>query len=363
MQGQGSSDGVGRMRVTRRAFVLGMAASAAGMALSALVRREAVAAPLAQEDVLTPAGRQAGQLSPLITPTAAFYTVTKNAAGDPQIDTAGWRLVVDGQVGQPVQLDYNVLQQLPPIELTKTLECISNFTANCELASFGCDLISTATWRGARLIDVFDLAGGLGAGVVSVLATAADEFTSAIPVDAAADPDTLLVYLMNGAPLPRSHGFPARLLVPGRYGMKSAKWIVQLTAATRPVADWYGQRNWNREGIVRTMSRIDVPANGAQLPAGPQTIAGIAYAGSRAVAGVEYSADGGASWQPASFVEPQPDVDTWVRWQGSFDLAAGQTVQLVCRATDGTGALQEEAFTLPQPNGGAGWHSVVVKGA
>ena len=100
---------------------------------------------MAQEDVLTPAGRAPGQLSPLITPTAAFYVVTKNAAGDPAIDAASWRLIVDGQVGSPVQLDYNALQQLPPIELTKTLECISNVTANCELASFGCDLISTAT--------------------------------------------------------------------------------------------------------------------------------------------------------------------------------------------------------------------------
>lgn len=351
-----ASTGRDGLSLTRRAFV-------AGLALATLARTEsAAAAPLAQA-ALTPSGRTAGQLAPLITPTAAFYTVTKNAGGDPRVESGGWRLVVDGQVNSPVQLDYAVLQQLPPIELTKTLECISNLTANCELASFGCDLISTATWRGARLIDVFDLAGGLGPSVVAVLATAADEYTSALPLEAATDPDTLVVYQMNGAPLPSSHGFPARLLVPGRYGLKSAKWIVQLSAVSQPVVDWYGQRNWNREGIVRTMARIDLPANGAQLPAGPQTIAGIAYAGNRGVAAVEYSPDGGASWQPAAFVESQPDVDTWVRWQGAFDLAPGQLATLVCRATDGTGALQTEAFTLPQPDGGAGWHSVVVKGA
>lgn len=349
--------------LSRRAFVAGLGASAAALALGTAARNQsvAVAAPLAQ-DVLTPSGRKAGQLAPLITPTAAFYTVTKNAGGDPRIESGAWRLIVDGQVNSPVQLDYAVLQQLPPIELTKTLECISNLTANCELASFGCDLISTATWRGARLIDVFDLAGGLAPGAVGVLATAADEFTSAIPLDAATDPDTLVVYQMNGAPLPPSHGYPARLLVPGRYGLKSAKWIVQLSAVTQLTPDWYGQRNWNRDGIVRTMARIDVPANGAQLPAGPQRIAGVAYAGSRGVAAVEYSADGGATWQPAAFVEPQPDVDTWVRWQGAFDLAPGQLATLVCRATDGTGALQPADFTLPQPDGGAGRHSVTVQG-
>jgi DMSO/TMAO reductase YedYZ molybdopterin-dependent catalytic subunit len=168
---------------------------------------------------------------------------------------------------------------------------------------------------------------------------------------------------MNGGPLPPAHGFPARLLVPGRYGMKNAKWIVKLSAVTQPVLDWYGQRNWNREAIIRTMSRIDTPARGATLPAGPQRIAGIAYAGDRGIASVEFSADGGTTWQPASFVEPQPDRDTWVRWQGSFTLAAGQTAQLVSRAIDGTGALQPEPFVWPQPEGGSGWDNIGVQGA
>src|SRR5688500_3937936 len=84
-------------RMTRRAVVVGLMASTASLALGALASRSARAAPPAQEDVLTPAGRAPGQLSPLITPTAAFYTVTKNAAGDPAIETASWRLVVDGQ--------------------------------------------------------------------------------------------------------------------------------------------------------------------------------------------------------------------------------------------------------------------------
>jgi DMSO/TMAO reductase YedYZ molybdopterin-dependent catalytic subunit len=84
----------------------------------------------------------------LITANDDFYIVTKNAAGDPVVRPESWRLIVDGEVNRPIQLDYGTLRQLPAIEQSKTLECISNFTAMCELTSFGCDLISTATWKG-----------------------------------------------------------------------------------------------------------------------------------------------------------------------------------------------------------------------
>ena len=76
-----------------------------------------------------------------------------------------------------------------------------------------------------------------------------------------------------------------------------------LTSAAE-VADWYGQRNWSREGVVRTMTRIDVPARGATLPAGRHRVAGVAYAGDRGVRTVEYSADGGETWREAELLEP-----------------------------------------------------------
>jgi DMSO/TMAO reductase YedYZ molybdopterin-dependent catalytic subunit len=172
-----------------------------------------------------------------------------------------------------------------------------------------------------------------------------------------------VAYEMNGAVLPYEHGYPARVLVPGRYGYKSPKWIRVIRPSTRPVVDWYGQRNWNKDGIVRTMTRIDLPAPSATLPAGPQRLAGIAYASNRGVSRVEYSADGGQSWQGATLLEAQPGPDAWVRWEGTFDLPAGATVQLVSRATDGQGQLQQEAFSLAQPDGGAGWHHINVSGA
>ena len=261
---------------------------------------------------------------------------------------------------QAVQVDFATLRRLPAVELVKTLECISNFTAMCDLAFFGCDLISTSLWKGARLRDVLDLAGGLRPGVVSLQVQGADEFSSSIPPALALDPDTLLAYEMNGAPLPRRHGYPVRMLVPGRYGMKNAKWVVGIRALRSEHVDWYGQRNWNRQGVVRTMSRIDAPADGARLPAGRNRIAGIAYAGDRGINGVQFSSDGGRSWNPAVFLEAAPGRDAWVRWQGEFDLAPGQRLTLTARAFDGQGQVQSDVFRLPQPDGGSGLPSVGV---
>jgi DMSO/TMAO reductase YedYZ molybdopterin-dependent catalytic subunit len=279
------------------------------------------------------------------------------------IDLGSWRLIIRGEVGSPVQLDYATLQQLPVVEIAKTLECISNRIADCEVAPFGCELISNAVWRGVSLVDVLDLAGGLTGSAVQVVAFSEDEFSSAIPVEVALDPETILAYQMNGVPLPQNHGAPVRLLALGRYGFKSAKWLREIRAVSRPTDDWYGQRGWSKTGIVKTMSRIDTPAPGAKLSAGPQTIAGIAYAGDRGISAVEFSADGGRTWQQAGFLEPQLGHDTWVRWQGAFDLPAGTTITLTSRATDGTGHLQTRQVVLPQPEGASGWRSIEVTGA
>lgn len=315
--------------------------------------------PRDKDGTLLAVRRAKGQVQSLLTPNADFYIVTKNAAGDPVLSSRDWRLIVDGAVQRPVQLDYPTLRRLPPVTVSKTLECISNLTAKCELTSFGCDLISTAQWTGVRLGDVLALAGGLKPGVASVVAFSADEYSSALGPTDALSPETLLVYAMNGTVLPREHGFPVRLLVPNHYGMKNAKWVVRVTAMTQEYVDWWGQHGWSHTAIVKTMSRIDVPVAGARLQAGSQRIGGIAYAGTRSIAKVEFSSDGGGTWQVAT-LKPGPGKDTFVQWEGMFRLAAGQMAQLVCRATDGLGQQQIQPFSLPQPNGGTGWDSIAV---
>jgi DMSO/TMAO reductase YedYZ molybdopterin-dependent catalytic subunit len=299
--------------------------------------------------------RREGELASAITGNADFYVVTKNAGGDPVVHPDDWRLLVDGEVQRSFQLDYATLRRLPSVQVTKTLECISNFVGKPELAPFGAELISTTRWKGVPIRDLLALTGGPKSSASWLAVLSADEYTSALPMEAAMDPGTLLVYEMNGEVLPREHGYPARVLVPGRYGMKNPKWVIGLRPMSREFLDWYGQRNWSKEGIVRTMSRIDSPGPGASLQPGENVISGIAYAGTRGIARVEYSSDGGDSWRDAELLEPAPGPDAWVRWHGSFTFEAGTRAQLLARATDGTGAVQDQAFTLPEPNGGTGW--------
>jgi DMSO/TMAO reductase YedYZ molybdopterin-dependent catalytic subunit len=314
-----------------------------------------------KDGAVLPSGRHPGELADNVTANENFYVVTKNPVTDPVLRVDDWRLILDGEVERSVQLDYRSLRNLPAVEITKTLECISNFVTLCEMVPFGCDLISNARWKGVTMSDVLGLAGGVKSGVISIATISADEYTTALPIEAALDPDTLLVYEMNGEPLPREHGYPVRVLVPGRYGMKNAKWVVNLRALRREFVDWYGQRSWSKDGVVKTMTRIDTPAPGTTLSPGEHRIAGIAYAGARGVVRVEFSGDGGKTWQTAQMVEPQIARDAWVRWQGSFNLAAGGDVTLIARATDGRGEVQQEAFALPQPDGGAGWHTCEIK--
>jgi DMSO/TMAO reductase YedYZ molybdopterin-dependent catalytic subunit len=318
--------------------------------------------PRDQDGAVLPSGRRPGELSELVTSNENFYIVTKNAGGDPVLHPDDWRLVVDGEVQRAFELDYATLRKLPAIEVTKTLECISNLVDKCDLAPFGCDLISTARWKGVRLADVLALAGGVKPGATFLATISADEYTTALPLGVAMAPDALLVFEMNGQVLPREHGYPARILVPGRYGLKNAKWVVALRPMPREFVDWYGQRQWSREALVKAMTRIDVPARDARLQAGAQRIAGVAYAGDRGIEKVEFSSDGGETWETAELAEQSAGRDTWVRWISRFTIAAGEEATLIARATDGAGNLQPEPFSLAQPDGAAGWNSINVRG-
>jgi len=314
-----------------------------------------------KDGVLAGAVPPPGEVAPLYTPNGTFYITTKNAAGDPVVDPTKWRLAIDGEVVKPVQLDLRVLYQLPTFQVTKTLECISNFVVNCEQVPFGCNLISNATWQGTRLSDVLALAGGLKPGVKSIAIFSADEYSASIPPDPQLLSETYLVYAMNGKVLPLEHGYPARLLTPGRYGMKSPKWVIGIRPMNQVYVDWFGQRGWSHTALVNTMTRIDVPGNGQTLPPGEHRIAGIAYAGSRGISRVQFSTDGQKSWQAARFVEQPAGLDEWARWEGTFVVPASGTLSLAARAFDRTGALQVENDNPTQPNGATGLRVIEIK--
>jgi hypothetical protein len=89
----------------------------------------------------------------------------------------------------------------------------------------------------------------------------------------------------------------------------------------------------------------------------------VAYAGDRGIQKIEFSADGGETWQDADLIEPAGGRDAWVRWQSRFTIGKGDEVTLISRATDGRGELQIEQFSLAQPDGAAGWNTIMVRGS
>jgi hypothetical protein len=191
-----------------------------------------------------------------------------------------------------------------------------------------------------------------------VLSTSVDGYTAGTPVEVLTDArDSLLAITMNGEPLPIKHGYPARLVVPGLYGYVSAtKWVVdlELTRFDRAQAYWTGL-GWAERAPIKTESRIDVPREGQQMPAGPTTFGGVAWAQRRGVRAVEVRIDNG-DWRTADLGANYSN-DTWRLWSYRWDATPGSHT-ITVRATDNTGAVQtsEEADVIP--DGATGWHSV-----
>lgn len=285
-----------------------------------------------------------------VTPTSDFYIVSKNPPGfDPDLDGALWRLEIIGRT-QPLRLSYRELTALPWVQRHHTLECISN--------EVGGNLISNAKWRGVPLRAILEMAGA-DTSVKKVAFRCADGYTTAIQMTDALHPDTILAYEMNGERLPSKHGFPARLLVGGLYGMKNPKWITRIEPVDHFLGYWE-QRGWSDEAVVKTMSKFTAPNGGATLPAGqPTQLAGVAYAGKRGIRAVEYSSDDGRSWLPAA-IRSALGPYTWVLWTVDWTPPGPGSYLLRVRAADGTGQWQtpDEAPTLP--DGASGLHRVRV---
>ncbi len=286
-------------------------------------------------------------LTPEITSNDRFYTVNEELF-PPDIDPETWRLQIGGLVDRPFSLSYRELKALPAVEQFLTLECISN--------RIGGHLISTAKWVGVPLPDLLDRAGVQG-GALEVVSRSVDGYSDSIPVDKAMERTTIIAFGMNGHVLPRAHGFPARILVPGYYGMKQPKWLGSIEVVDRPHRGYWEQRGWIKEAVVKTMSRIDVPRSGT-AEAGRITVAGIAFAGDRGISRVEVSTDGGRTFADAE-LKTALSAFTWRVWRHSFTPSPGRLTIFV-RATDGAGTTQTSAVTPPEYSGSTGWHGVEV---
>ncbi|MGH7780032.1 MAG: molybdopterin-dependent oxidoreductase, partial [Candidatus Binataceae bacterium] len=151
------------------------------------------------------------------TPNAKFYITSYGST--PTIGSDAWRLSIKGLVANPFEISYAQIKSLPQIDETLTLECIGNPPDG--------SLISNARWQGVRLQPLLSRAR-VSRRAVWVSMRAADGYYTGLPVEELLRAENFMPWKMNGVPLPPDHGFPVRIFIPGKYGMKQPKWITQI---------------------------------------------------------------------------------------------------------------------------------------
>ena len=164
---------------------------------------------------------------------------------------------------------------------------------------------------------------------------------------------------MNGEVLSRTHGFPARLVVPGLYGYVGAtKWVTRLTLTRYDAATAYWtDRDWAIDAPIKLSSRIDTPRPLSTIKGGSTVIGGVAWAQQEGVAKVEVRIDGGR-WQPAK-LGPDAGIDYWRQWYLPWDAEPGSH-QLAVRVTDRAGTQRSTDRATPFPDGSSGIQEVMV---
>jgi len=286
---------------------------------------------------------QASTGSVPITSAQNFYITSSSAT--PRIPQ-NWKLTITGLVDKPLTLSLDDIKAMPSITEMRTISCISN--------PVGGDLIGNAVWKGVRFKDVLAQAG-VKSNAHFFKFESFDGWSTGIPLQLGLDDHSLLVYEMNGAPLPSDHGAPLRCFWPGHYGMKQPKWIQTITLAEQEYIGYWERQGWSNEAKVLPFSRFDLPPTSSVGNTNAFTLSGIAHANESGLAKLEISWDDTNQWQPAELTRgPSPLVWTVWTWTGKT-LTPGRHT-FYARATDNTGQTQTRgaSFNLlggTYPNG------------
>lgn len=289
-------------------------------------------------------------ISTFATPNDTFYRVDTKLAV-PIVDHANWQLTVDGMVENKLAYSYADLRELAVEESDITLTCVSN--------EVGGRYLGAARWLGVPLRRILDEAG-ISPDADQLMSTDVEGFKIGTPMAALLDGRNAIIALgMNGKVLPREHGFPARLVVPGLYGFVSAtKWVAKLTATTYAKdASYWTRRGWATDAPIKISSRIDTPKGLATLKPGMTVIGGVAWAQTNGIKQVEVRIDGGA-WQQAR-LGPDAGISYWRQWYLPWNAPAGSH-NLAVRAVGNDGTEQTSVRARSFPNGSSGIQEILV---
>ncbi len=270
------------------------------------------------------------------------------------IDGSSWILPITGMVGSTLMLTLDDLKK----RYTKqdhyvTLSCISG--------RIGTSLIGTTLWSGASLQDILaDAKVQKKARYLHI--TSGDGFYETVDIESIhADKRIMLCYAWDGHDLPVDHGYPLRIWIPDRYGMKQPKWITGIAVTDTYKKGYWVERKWDPIARVKTTSVIDTVAVNAVYTSGDKKlvpVGGIAFAGARGISTVEVRVDGGA-WKEAKLRSPLSDT-TWVIWRYDWPLEKGEHLfEVRCAEKDGTPQIEEKQPN--RPSGATGIDSYKIR--
>lgn len=362
---------------SRREFLkqASSAALAAGITTSALARafpEEQKVEFTGEEGMILRSFRFVDLESPVayfdtwLTPVPHFFV--RDHMHEPiEVDADGWLLTIGGEVEKPITLRLGDLQKIEAHSVVNTLECAGNgrafYRPQVPGIQWGKGAVGTARFSGPRLRDVLQRAGVKPAGK-HLMFRGLDEvpgkvppFIRSIPIEKALDGDTLIATHMNGSPLTKHHGYPARLLVPGWVGSASCKWLTELKLLeaefegnfmnpgyrlpNQPVQPGQPVKPEDTHPVTALMvkSVIARPSDGGIVKPGRVFVHGAAWAGETDVVKVEVSIDSGSSWSPAT-LGPQRARYAWRLWSYDWKAARSGDYSIMSRATDSQGHTQ-----------------------
>lgn len=344
--------------MSRRRFLVAAGSVAAASALPAPRRRllQMNGYPIDAETPLD-------ALTTYLTPNDLFFV---RHHWNPAFPDAGtWALTVDGDVSKPARFSLADLKALPQTTVTCVLQCAGNGRALQRPIVPGVQwrygAVGNARWTGVRVRDLLERAE-LKAGARHLHTFGTDKppekvppFHRSVELEKILE-DGVVALAMNGEPLPRLHGGPARLVVPGWAGDHWMKWLDRLTAALSPQTGFYMDTAYRfpnapgQPGVpvppaeTHPVTELFVKSSITQAPARvrvgqPVTIRGFTFSGAPDIAKVEVSDDGGASWKAAELGK-EHDPHAWRLWSYAWRPSAAGTVTLHARATDSRGSVQ-----------------------
>jgi DMSO/TMAO reductase YedYZ molybdopterin-dependent catalytic subunit len=321
-------------RTTRRRFLLGGIAS--------------VGAYFGYRWYLFRARPVVNRLTKYITPNHEFYAVSIDGGFRPDVTPEAWRLEVMGE--NSFTLSYDELLKLESHEVHKTFMCVGN--------EVGGPAIGNAVWTATPLAPLLEQAlGSTPRENLRVMFHALDGFYSSVPLELALSSLAWLAYQMNGEALPLKHGFPARVLLPGIYGMKQPRWLSKIEIVKNPWFKGYWEvRGYCDECKIKMTARID---SARPQKDGNWLVTGVAFCGAQPVGKVEVSFDEGKTWREASLTsEKLPDA--WATWELYWKPESKGEYTLTARVVDAAGQQQSESYSSSFPSGSTGLHRAIV---